>query len=1254
MTQHNQLKFQPSLLGTAILLQITGCMLTALPAQAATETSDVTTATVTVTAPESSDRQASGDELSPTTIAAVTTPTATDGLTQTASGIKATATKLGKTVIATPSLPTGVPVMSAKPSIGVEPRIKPTVEPQRPTPATIAPTVTAPGSQTNASAADSVKIITPKLGEVLSTPAATVTVVYPEGTFLKLEVNGQTIDPKLIGRIEQDRKNKRVRQTWYGVTLNEGENQITATATLNDQVVSRDVAQVSVRGDIKTLKLTTVESRIPADGRSVATLYGKLLDAQGNRSNREALVSLATKQGKFLGVDASPAQPGFQVKAENGQFTVKLQSSRTAGTVNVRAKLNQLESFAQVLFETNLRPAIATGVINLRLGKRGTNFYGSLRDFLPVDGDNQWQLDANAAVFTTGKLGSWLFTGAYNSDRPINQSCEGTIPLFGEKQVCENQYPTYGDGSSTERVTPSIDSVYLRLERSKNINGKGVIDYGMWGDYRTGEFSSKSQQFTSLTRQLHGLKLNYNFGNLQVSGLFANNVEGFQRDTIAPDGTRGYYFVSRRLMTEGSESIFFELEELDRPGTVIEREQLQRGADYEIDYDRGTILFRKPVLRTDVKSDGTPLVRRIVTTYQYEEPGSDNKIYAARARYHFSRKQNQESWIGGTYWKENRGARNFELFGADAYIALGKNGSLIAEYARSKNVADLQGEASGSAYRVEAEGTLFKGVEARAFYRSTDAGFANNATVSFVPGQTRYGAQVNAKLGDTTNAKVQFDRENNFGVAPQILVNPVDLFTPREQALPGSQLDNRLTTITAGITQKIGASDLSIDWIHRDRTDRLTPSLSSVSDQLRTRFTTPISKRLQFVAQNETTLSNSADAFYPDRTLVGLDWQLMPGVNLQLAQQFFTRGQLAGRSLTSLAVGGEYQLFPETTVNARYGMYSDGGSWTSNGALGIKQGIQFSPGLRMDLAYERVFGRFQNQTATGPQFSQPFAAGQAASALGIQGGDSFSAGIEYNDSPNFQASARIDHRSSGSGTNTVISAGATGKLSPSLTGLMSFQQASAANQNIINLGNTANLKLGLAYRDPSHDQFNALLRYEYRKNPSTLPDSILFSSGTGATEHLFGAEAIYAPDWRWEFYGKFALRNSRTYLAEDLVGSSTATLTQLRATYRLNYSWDLSGEVRWIAQPSANFSETGFAVEAGYYITPNLRLSGGYAFGRVNDRDFSGSRSAGGPYLGLTLKVNELFNGFGLQKRPTTAPQKTQIAQSQVQSAGDK
>lgn len=1138
----------------------------------------------------------------------------------------------------------------AKPAIKsiAKPETLPTTE--NATPKSISNNVA--NNPSNHVSSNEVKILSPTTQSVLGDRSATIVLQYSADKKVSLVINGSIVDTKNIGRTETNSTTNQITQTWYGVVLQEGNNVITANLLdSNSKITSSTNALVQVRGAATKLRVTTQETRIPADGRSIATITGELLDAQGNRSNRDGIVTLTTNGGELVGVDANLDQPGFQVKVENGQFTAKLRSSLEAKTVNILATANDLTAYTSLTFETNLRPSIATGVIDVRLGARGTDFHRSFRDFLPIDGNNGTQLDVRAAVFASGKIGDWLVTGAYNSDRALNKTCDNTVRLFRTAQACETQYPVYGDSSRSDILTPSTDSLYLRLEKTSRIQGAGT-DYAMWGDYNTEEFSTKSQEYTAVSRQLHGLKGNYNFGNLQISGLFANNVQGYQRDAIAPDGTSGYYFVSRRLMLEGSEEIYLESEELNRPGTVIERTRLMRGPDYEIDYSRGTLLFRKPILRTDIAPDGTPLVRRIVATYQYESAGADNKIYAARARYHFSREQGRESWLGATYWKEDRGVRNFELYGVDATFPLGEKGALIAEYARSNQFADILGQTSGSAFRVEANGEFSPGILGRAYYRSTDAGFANNATVSFTPGQTRYGAQVTAKVSAQTNLKVQYDRETNRGRAPQPLQTTFDLLTPRENPLPGAILDNDLTTISAGIQQKLGSADLTVDWLHRDRTDRITPSNSGNSDQLRSRLSLPITSKLTFVAQNETTLSNRNDAFYPDRTLLGLDWQVMPGINVQLAQQFFSSGQYAGQSTTTLGLSGDYKLFPETTLSARYGIVGGAdGTLSTQGAIGIKQGIKLSPGLQIDLAYEHVLGSFSGQAATGLQTLQSFAPGQSAASLGLQGGDSYSVGINYNDSSRFQANARIDHRTSSAGSNTVISAGATGKISPALTALVRFQQASAANQGIVGLGTTTDFKLGLAYRDPHSDVFNALLRYEYRQNPATIPNSILFASGTGTTDHILALEAIYAPNWQWELYGKFALRNSQTSLASDLVGTSTVTLSQVRATYRLNYSWDLSAEARWIGQPSIGYSETGFSLEAGYYMTPNLRLSAGYSFGQANDRDLN-SRTASGPYVGLTVKLNELFNGFGLQ-RVVPQQQKESEKPAQVAATSD-
>jgi hypothetical protein len=1082
-----------------------------------------------------------------------------------------------------------------------------------------------------------VRILTPDMNSVLDVPAATITLQFLEGSPIDLQVNGVSVNPNLIGRTETNKTTQVVTQTWYGVTLNEGEN--TITAQINGAVTT---TKVQVRGKPKQLNVLALTNRIPADGRSTTLIRGQLLDAQGNRSNRDVLVTLTPETGEFIGADYDKDQAGYQVQARQGQFEATLRAGLQAQVAKVRASVGDIEASTQVEFVTNLRPSLATGVIDVRFGAKGTDYYTGFREFLPADRDNTAKLDLRSAVFATGRLGDWLFTGAYNSQRALNQDCNGATRFLRDAQVCDQQYPVYGDSSTSTRVAQSQDSVFLRLERNQ--------DFITWADYDTQELATASQEFSALNRQLHGLKLNYNLGNLQFTGFYGDNVQGFQRDTIAPDGTSGYYFLSRRLLLAGSENVSVEIQELDRPGTILERKVLTRGVDYDVDYDRGSLLFRQPLLRTDVDpKTGVTLVRQLVATYQYESQQNAN-IYGGRVRYHFSKELNQESWLGATYFRENQGVRHFELYGADALIPLSPKFKLIAEYAHSLNDSELLGPVSGSAYRLEAKGELFGGVQSRVYWRSAETGFANNATISFVPGQTRYGAELTAQVAPTTHLRLQYDHEDNVGVAPQPLSNLADLLTARSQALPGRGIDGSLTTITAGVQQKFGQIDLTVDWLNRTRINRVS-SQESISSQLRSQLYMPIADKLTFRAQNELNLGSSQDALYPDRTTVGLEWAVYPGVNIQLNQNFIGGGQFGTNSFTSLDTKAEYKLAENTTLNGRYSILSGINGLTSQGALGLNHRWVVSPGFRVNLGYEHVFGDAFATTGTGTQFAQPFAAGQGVTSLGVQAGDSYNIGFEYTDSPDFKASARYEHRTSAAGTNTVLTASATGKITPSLTALLRYSQAGTANQSLVGLGDTSSLKLGLAYRDPKDDMFNALLRYEYRKNPSIIPENLLSGVGTGSEDQTLAVEALYAPNWQWELYGKYALRSSSTQLDQNFTSSSLISLAQMRATYRFAQNFDFVGEARWISQPQAGYSEMGAVAEVGYYLSPNLRLAAGYSSGHINDRDFGGTRAAGGLYAGLTVKVNELFDGFGLQKVAPPQQQESQLAQAPLSPA---
>ena len=1074
-------------------------------------------------------------------------------------------------------------------------------------------------------------ILSPTVGTVLDAPAATVVIQMPSDTKIELLVNGKAVNSNLIGRSELDETNKTVTQTWYGVPLQAGDNTIAVRAIGTESVASS--VNLKVRSAPVRLLVSTLESDIPSDGRSYATIEGQLVDESGNRSNWDGLVTLEASDGEFIGSDASTEQPGFQVQVKQGKFTAQLRSGLKAGMVTIRAVDGKMEAFTQIQFTTDLRPSLVTGIIDLRLGARGTDFYGKLEEFLPADLNNGTQLSLYGAIFGTGRVGDWLFTGAYNSNRTLNQDCAGNNSLFGAQKICNSQYSVYGDSSTSSLTAPSYDSLFLRFERNSPVKNAG-IDYFMWGDFNTDEFTSKSQQFSGISRQLHGFKGNFNLGDLQITGFYSNVGNEFQRDTIAPNGTSGTYFLSHQYLISGSETVTTELVDFFT-ATVISSKQLVRGQDYNINYDNGTLLFMQPLLQTEIGSAGQLLRRQIVVTYEDQQGGNSN-IYGGQLRYFFNRSLSQPSWIGANYFQQNQGIRNFILYGLNALITFGEKTQLIAEYANSQNDSDVVGHVSGSAMRLELYSEISSGLIGKLYYSHADTGFANDATISFVPGQTKYGAELNAKISPNTSLKFRYDENDTLGVAPQPLTSIADLIKVGQQALPGSPVDNSLNTISVGLQQNIGNALLNLDLLLRNYVDRINPISSSNSTQLQSSLSIPIANNLKLTTQNLLTLSSTPNTVIPDGTQIALDWLIVPGLTARLGQQWFSSGSLAGNSITSANLIGEYKLGNDTSFTGRYSVLGGADAISTQGSLGLHQRWQVLPGLRINFGYEHVFGSFATTTNTGTSYLQPYAVGQASSTLTLLNGDSYNIGFEYTDNPDFKASAKFEQQNNNSaGSSTVLSASALGKLTPALTLLFKYQQSSAANQLLSGLGTIADLKVGLAFRDPQDDKLNLLLSYEYRQNPSIVPDALLLGSGTGYNDSTLALEAIYAPNWQWEFYGKLALRNSTTTIAQDFTGVSNTNLEQFRVTYRAGYNVELVGETRFLNQPTADYSEMGLVGELGYYLTPNLRLAAGYSSGSVNaDPGFSGSRSAGGLYAGITVKLNELFDGFGLQKTP--------------------
>ncbi|MEL7333649.1 MAG: hypothetical protein AAFN12_15490, partial [Cyanobacteria bacterium J06560_2] len=721
-----------------------------------------------------------------------------------------------------------------------------------------------------------------------------------------------------------------------------------------DEVIIRQVPDSRLLENLYTIQVAPAQSsQIDADRRSTLKIVGQVNDENGELINHDVVVTLTTSAGEFIGADYDIDRAGHQVLARWGEFDAELRSGLDAERVIVRASAarkdllaetpmpldtdlvtgaREIEAYTDVNFTTALRPSLVTGVIDFRLGSSATNLWGSYADFLDPDDIGETEFDAGGSIFATGAIGDWLFTGAYNSRRNLNERCDGGTRLYQNTQSQFCTYEVYGDSSINDYLTPSQDSVFLRLQQDA-----AVLDadpnFFMWGDYSTSEFARSSQLFSATSRQLHGFMGNYTLATgadsgLQLTAMYANNIRPFRRDTIVPDGTSGYYFLSDTDVLPGSEEIFIETEELNRPGTVVERRPLSRGSDYRIDYRRGAILFNQPVSITDANPFGSTLVRRIVVAYQRDGQDSGGDLYGGRLQYNFSYDIDSPSWLGASVVTENDNLRDYTLYGVDTLISLGDRGQIVAEYAQSDLsnglVANGDINGNGSAYRIEARSDFTNNLFGRAYWRRTDEDFANNATTSFRPGQTRYGAELSALLGESTLLEFQYDQEDNKGRIPQTFEDTtVDAFDPNRffsafQVGNGGEVDNSLTTIRAGIQQQLGSATADFGYVYRDRNNRIGAGSDFSSSQLVSGLTLPLASNLSFRAQNELNIGGDEDPIYPGRTVFGLDWQALPEVTVRLAHQFFNGSDLAPDSITSLDTLLDYDLTDNTQLTGRY------------------------------------------------------------------------------------------------------------------------------------------------------------------------------------------------------------------------------------------------------------------------------------------------------------------------------------------------
>lgn len=1013
---------------------------------------------------------------------------------------------------------------------------------------------------------------------VLAVAQTNVRVKGPQGSEFVLRVNGTQISPARVGK--KSVLASRQLQAWeyFGVDLKPGVNHL--QVTLLDQfgnVRGDQSIDVTAPDHLGTLELKVLQE-VPANGTSAARVLVKLTDAQGTPVTVRTPVTLESTAGQWDTQDLDPREPGTQVFIEGGSREFRLLAPREPVTADIRATSGMLEATTRATFLPDLRPLIASGVIegvlNLHRLSSGAltpvssqdGFEQQLQSFARSSADGRQEAAARAAVFLKGKVrGDYLLTLGYDSDKDTRER------LFRDIQP-DRFYPVYGDSSVRGFDAQSTSRLYVRLDKGRS--------WLLYGDMTT-QSASDVRQLSNYTRSLTGIKEHYETGRMVVNAFASKDSTVQVIDELPANGTSGPFTLSSDNMVENSERVELLVRDRNQPSLIIQTTPLQRFSDYEIEPLTGRLLLKAPVASLDPNFN--PQSLRV--TYEVNQGGQ--KFWVAGIDAQFKLTSRVE--VGGVFVDDRNPANPATLAGANSTVKLGQKTYVIGEYATTDNLT--AGRGAGERVEIKHDsGNL----QARAYADKTDVNF-NNPGASVTPGHDEAGARVAYRINDTLS------------------IHGEALHSEDESL--GGKRDGAIVTVEKRLPGKIKV-EAGIRKAHETVEPASTTSVGTTPTDLnsvRLKVTSPVpyAPQADVYGEYEQDIRDSEKRI----AAVGGEYQIANRGRLYFRDEFisslsgpYTLNSVQKQNATVFGVDSDYmhdgRVFSEYRIRDAY----SGGE--SEAAIGLRNKWPIEAGLAMTTTFERV------HTLSGSRDEEAVAG---------------SVGVDYTANPLWKGSGRIEIRDATSTESVLTTFGIADKLTESWTGLI--RDALAIERNTGSGSGQRlqeRLQAGVAYRDTASDVWNALALIEQRYE----------TDNTQSLNTLKQITEIASLSANAQLSARLVLtlRTAAKWVLDDsnqLRSHAATQLASARVTFDLTKKWDVGAIISSLLSDGFHTRQAGFGVEAGYNVAANLWLSAGLnLFGYREAVLTANDYSDRGVYLRIRFKFDEALlegasGGFG-------------------------
>lgn len=909
-----------------------------------------------------------------------------------------------------------------------------------------------------------------------------------------------------------------------------------------------------------------------ADGKTPVKIRIELIDVAGQVVTSATSVVLEHGELRPLGEDTPSLNAGFETTRQEQRISVDPQGWISfnpvdrSGRYAIRLAADTASLDTDIFVQPQMRDWILVGFAD------GTVGYNTISDNMvsaeKAGIEEHGYTDGRVKFFAKGAIkGEWLLTLAYDSDKPDldGDSLQQSIDP-------DTYYPLYGDGTRQAYEAASASDLYVKLERDQF--------YALFGDMETGLTQTDLSQYS---RSLNGFKSELESERFAYTVFAADTKQGFVKDEIRGDGTAGRYALSQKDLVVNSERVVIETRDRFHPELILNEEPLSRYVDYDIDYDDGTLYFKRPIPSKD--GNFNPVF--VVARYETQSSDEAHLNYGGRVAARF---RDQQVEVGASHIHEENGSDEGDLYGADLTLQLTPQTVLHAEAATTESEALDEDARQGDAWLAEIVHTGEQ-VSARGYVREQEADFG-------------LGQQNTGENGTRT-----------YGI------DGVYHLTPRWSLAGEAYRQENLETVAKRDVGQLEASyrgqGFGLMAGVREARDRFDDGETQRSRQLIAGGDVTLYNHLTLRATHEQSLGSSDEnADFPTRTMLGADWQLTRNVSL-FAEQEFTWGDR------------------EETEGTRIGFKStpwSGGTLTSaveremseNGErlfalFGLGQSWQITSRWSVDFAVDRSY-TIKDPGNDRLNVNVPPASGNDDPLATYSGNDddftAVSVGATYR-AERWSWSNRVETRESDSEDKVGVSSSIVGDLREGLAASASLSTFFTDEAGGIS-SEEEDLTLGLAWR-PAESRWIILERLDLERDRENDDAGADYDSWR-VINHL---HANYRPDRRWQSSLYYGLKYARESLDGDCYAGFTDMLA-VETRYNIDKHWDIG--VNGAGLHSWNSAQVDYSAGAsvGFLAMANTWISVGYNVAGFEDDDFSAaSYTAAGPYVKFRVKFDQ-------------------------------